>query len=434
MPQQLSTNTFTSSTWIVNSDATKGTHTTLGAALTTSVSGDTILLQTSVTENVTGKAGVNIVGYSGAESTPNVSITGTISFASAGTLTIKNIRLTTNSTNILAVTGSAASIVNLNNCYLNCTNNTGISFTTSNAAAQVNLNNCTGDLGTTGISFGVSSSTGQFNFYGCHLTNTGTSLTATACSAGQLNVNWTEMFSPVSATGSGALGSSWSRFQAQGNTAAAVINSSTQCNATFCIFSGGSASAITIAVGSTYLVDTCLIFSTNTNAITGAGTLSAQFLSFTGTSAINVTTQNGGIAIGSTVQAPAAGYIGEQIRSYASGVGLSNNNPANITSISLTAGVWDISAATDVVFGTSAGAYLISAISTTSGSVTTGSVQGDSRVTITPAAATFAELWGAIPSYRVVLTATTTYYLTTQAGFAAGVTTATGRISATRVA
>lgn len=439
MPQQLSTNTFTSSTWIVNSDATKGTHTTLGAALTSATSGDTILLQTSVTENVTLKAGVNITGYAGADLTPNVSITGKLSLALVGVVTISNIDLITNSDNFLSVGGSAVSIVNLRNCYLNCLNNTGISYTTSNAASQINLYNCTGNLGTTGIGLFTATSTGALNIFTLYFTNTGSSLTASTTSACSVSMYNCFFVSFLSCTSSGTfflyqttVGSP-SGFTALNTTALTTAGTGvSDCNFSYLI--SGTASAASIGTGTTLGCYNTILFSTNTNAVTGAGTLISNNVSYSSSSHLsNVTTQTGGAAWGLTQgTAPSAGCIGEQIRAVNSTGAASGGtgNIVNITSISLTAGIWDISTVCQVNFN----GLNTSVTAGISGTSTTFSlVSTDAHATIGYASSLVTSQVICIPSYRVTLSATTPYYLNFQASFSTNNCSGYGRISATRV-
>jgi len=161
----LSTNNYGEAHLLVATSAANGTHTTLAGALADAVSGDTVFLRDSVTENVTIPAGINITAWQGGTlNTPT--ITGKITMTAAGTSSINGIRLVTNSDFIISVTGSAASILNVNDCYLNCTNNTGINYTTSGLAA-LTFTNCKGDLGTTGIAYFVSPSNGTIDFINC---------------------------------------------------------------------------------------------------------------------------------------------------------------------------------------------------------------------------------------------------------------------------
>lgn len=302
MAQQiLSTNTFTSSTWIVNSNATKGTHTTLASAMTSASSGDTILIQTSVTENVTLTPGVNITGYAGAEGagigtaigTPNVSITGKLTMTGAGSVTISNIQLITNSDFFTVVSGSAASVLNLLNCSLNSLNNTGISYTSSSTSSGINCTNCYGNIGTTGIAILSSSGVGQVVFLNCDIQNSGNSTTASTGSAGAIVIINSLITSAFTTTSTGVLQISNSSIVTNGGFNATMVThggSSTNSFIYNSIIGSGSSSAISI--GSTLMMANCVVTSTNTNAITGAGTLINAGISFTGSSyLINTSTQ-----------------------------------------------------------------------------------------------------------------------------------------------
>lgn len=288
----LPTNNYGVAHLIVATSAANGTHTTLAGAMADAVSGDTIFLRDNVTENVTLTAGVNIAAWQGGTlNTPT--IIGTLTMTTAGTCNISGIRLQTNSAALLAVTGSAASIVNLDNCYLDCTNNTGFTFSTSSASARINLNNCYGDLGTTGIGFFSNSSAGAFQIFDSFITNSGASTTASTSSAGTLNINYSNILFPITLS-STAVGT-WrhSNFTTSSqNVTSATLNGGT-CVCLYCAFDSGTASAISIGSSSVFL-EYSQIGSTNTNAITGAGTVNLAHTSFSASSnTINTTTQTG---------------------------------------------------------------------------------------------------------------------------------------------
>jgi hypothetical protein len=429
----LSTNNYGPAKFIVDASAANGTHTTIAAALTAASSGDTIFIRPGTyTENPALKAGVNLTAFgsdSSLNGTGKVIISGTCSFSSAGSVTISGIQLQTNSANLLAVTGSAASIVNLENCYLNCTNNTGISFTTTNAAAAVLLNRCEGEIGTTGITLFASSSTGNLAFYFCNIGNSGASLTASTCSAGGLFLKHTEFVFPVTTSGTSATDFSFSRIDnTTTNTKSLIIGGSgAGNNSNHMILASGTAVALTVTSSNFGLVNSVVSSTNATAVIDGAGTLTYSNLSLPNTQTITTTTQIGGTIPGGRFQAPSAGYLGEHIRSYAAGA-ITSTVVSNVTSISLTAGIWDVSA-----IATSASSVtnttLKIAISANSASFT-GTQDPDSAISMTVAASQ--QISASIPSFRVTLTATTTYYLVIQATFG-GSSTGAGRISATRV-
>ena len=246
----LSTNNYGICKFIVDSNAALGTHTTLASAMADAASGDTILMRVSVTENVTLTPGVNIVGLVGSEQTPTISITGKLTMTGAGTCTVAGIRLTTNSDFFLAVTGTEASIVKLENCYLNCLNNTGISATST--LGQIFATHCNGNTGTTGIGiFAQSSSTGITMEY-CKITNTGSSVTATTYTDTFIAKYcfFAHLFSNSTANGSSSF--FYCVFDSSGNNTIFTHNSTNgvASSASWCHFSSGSASAISIGAGS----------------------------------------------------------------------------------------------------------------------------------------------------------------------------------------
>ncbi len=241
------------------------------------------------TLNQTLVPGINICAFDCDAFTPNVTIVGTLTLTTAGSVSISGVRLQTNGAALLAVTGSAASIVNLNNCYLNCTNSTGITFSTSSGSAQINITNCMGDLGTTGIGLFTHTSAGTILISNSRFTNSGASTTASTASAGGLNFVNARFQFPI--TTSATNGGTWeySIISTAGqNVTAATFGGTTQSNK-WCRFDGGSASAVSI--GTTAGLEHCTVSSSNTNTLTGAGTLTYSFISFDGSSSgVNTTT------------------------------------------------------------------------------------------------------------------------------------------------
>ena len=133
-----------------------------------------------------------------------------------------------------------------------------------------------------------------------------------------------------------------------------------------------------------------------------------------------------------TNTAPPAGFIGQQIRGFASGVAITSTTPTTVTSIALTAGVWDITCILNYTISGGGAGYFITAITTTTNSIA-GSVDGDTRATYTFNANSIIQWSHTIPAYRVLVNSTTTYYLVGQPSFSPGTCTARGRISAVRV-
>lgn len=294
-----------------------GDFTTISAALTAAVSGQTIFVRPGTyIENPTLKAGVDICAFVTDSDVPNVIIKGKCTFTGAGTVGLSGIELQTNSDFCLAVTGSAASVVYLNDCYINCLNNTGISFTSSSASATINITDCSGNVATTGIGVFASSSAGGIRFLSCLFFNTGNSTTANTFSAGGLNLQYTGFNNPLSVSGTAAFTFNWSTVACQAiNTTAFALTSSSAGAAYSCQFVSGTATAITIGSTSSLTVDFLSIGSTNTVAISGAGIIIYGTINYqsnttnTATTQTHAQNQNGSWSLISTLVASASATL-----------------------------------------------------------------------------------------------------------------------------
>lgn len=130
----------------------------------------------------------------------------------------------------------------------------------------------------------------------------------------------------------------------------------------------------------------------------------------------------------------AAGKVGEAVRSNIST--LTNfpttNTLGDLTSISLTAGDWDVDVVLQAFLNGATMSSFYAGVSTTSGNSGTGLVDGDNRIQQSPPS-DVTDTSVVIPSYRFSLSATTTIYLKYLAQYTAGTPQARGRISARRV-
>ena len=278
-------------------DATgHGDFTTIGAALSAATSGETIFIRPGTyTENPALITGVDLVAFETNAQIPTVIIHGECTFSSAGSVGICGIQLETNSNYALSVTGSAASVVYLESCFINCTNNTGINHTSSSSSAFIYLNYCYGNLTTTGIAYFACNTAGQLLILGGRYQNTGGSTTAnTFAGSGFLAMEYIQNFpSVVSTSGTSTCNFTKARINGLALNTTAYTTSSTGAQVAFYShFDGGSASAISVGSGATFMLDFCDVSSTNTNAITGSGTIEYGLIVFTGASSgNNVTTQ-----------------------------------------------------------------------------------------------------------------------------------------------
>ncbi len=295
MAQQISTNTFGCAKWIVSSDATQGTHTTIAGALTSASSGDTIFIRPGTyTENLTLKVGVNLAAFDCDALTPNVTISGKATLTAAGSVSISGIRLQTNSDFFLAVTGSAASVVNLKNCFLNCLNNTGISFTSSSSSSLIKIIDCYGDISTTSISLYSTSSSGGFSLINVQITNSGSSSTASTSSSGSLGFYRSNLSFPISTSSTAIFVAYECQFFTDAtNTTCVTLSGTGNGQITGSSLFSGSSVAISIGSGTTLGCFNSRIECTNTNGISGSGTLNLSGVVFSGSGrGISVTTKN----------------------------------------------------------------------------------------------------------------------------------------------
>lgn len=162
--------------------------------------------------------------------------------------------------------------------------------------------------------------------------------------------------------------------------------------------------------------------------------MSASGFSVTGTlSASGLFTPSAGILGTATNDSASAGNVGE----YVSSVVTATNFPAtnvygDLTSISLTAGDWDVTGIVDSTLNGATMTVAVGGVSTTSGNSATGLTVGSNFFNSPPPTSAY-DVQIVIPAYRISLSATTTVYLKYRASYSAGTPQATGRLSARRV-
>ena len=131
----------------------------------------------------------------------------------------------------------------------------------------------------------------------------------------------------------------------------------------------------------------------------------------------------------------AAGVVGEYVSSTVAslGVSLTTGVFADVTSISLTAGDWDVSGVVGITntLGTTTYSYIQYSSSTTSATI--GSLGQSGGLTTPSNIAATVDFISPIPTTRYSLSATTTIYLVARAGFAVSNSSAYGVIRARRV-
>lgn len=135
-----------------------------------------------------------------------------------------------------------------------------------------------------------------------------------------------------------------------------------------------------------------------------------------------------------TNSSAAAGYVGEYIESVAGPVNAPTSSQyGDITSISLTAGDWDISAI--ILSALNTGTSVLSSvggIGTAAGNNNGGLVPGDTSAGSSPPGTDYSSTI-TIPPKRISIASTTIYYLKMRSVYSSGTPQFSGRISARRV-
>jgi len=271
---------------IVDPTAGKGNYTTIAAAITAASSGQTILIKSGTyAENLSLKAGVNLSAFgSDGKNVPcHVIISGTATCTTAGTVaTYSGINFTSTVTAAIVMSGSATGTIYLQNCTVSSTGVPSIIITAA-GDARITLDNC--NVITNHKIFEISGG-GGISFYQCVVGSS--TVASTSSSTGGIRISytyWTGIFSLTNAF----ISADHSFFIITDSTIFTIGSSSTN-TIDFCEIKSGTASAISVSTNLT--ISDSIIQSSNTNAITGAGTVVFSGLSFTGTShTINTTTQ-----------------------------------------------------------------------------------------------------------------------------------------------
>lgn len=320
--------------WIVNPIAGVGTHQTIAAAVAAASAGDSIFITPGTyTENIVATQSINLIGPDVCEfdqGINNVTIIGKISNSVNGAqVSIVNIRLQTNGDYVLQLTGVNASEIYARNCYLSGTNFSLLSSSNTSPSSSLILQNCFGNLLAVGINVFnhsngcnlqivdsqflngavsttpcVSSSTlilddvsfGSQTLTGIPITISGSTAEITNCflqaSGGPILLTGGTTLVDNSTTGTITVSNAATLTCNSSSTGAMVFSNTSQgtiYNST--IVTTAAASGITANAGTSVILVSSSINSANTNAITGAGSVSFGSIAFGSSSLNNATTQ-----------------------------------------------------------------------------------------------------------------------------------------------
>jgi hypothetical protein len=288
-------NSYGTSTWVVNPIAGVGTHQTIQAAITASSPGDTIFITPGTyTENLTLDRNLTFVAYAALFRDDNLPVNivgnGTISTASV-TARFEGIAFQDNGSPIWSITGTSTSVT-YENCFFKC-NGANIFLCNANLS-NVYIDNCSGVFLST-YTIGIFT-LGLLWIDNSFFIDVTTPI-ATTCAGNSIRISNCEINIPFSTSANGSLQVINSQFgpfftpyinqtwiNTGGNGISTIIN---------CEFYSGSASALSLNASAVDVIVDCTINSSNTNAISGTGSVSFAGLKFTGASnLISTSTQS----------------------------------------------------------------------------------------------------------------------------------------------
>jgi len=290
-----------SSSFVVDPDSDYGTHTTIQSAITAASAGEVIIIRPGTyTEDLTLKVGVDLVSISTDFNSGQVTIVGKCTLSSGdGVCSISNVRFTTNSDYSIVVSGSDDSYVRIINCVFNVADNTAISYTNSSSSSGIFIDGCLGNISATGITLFECSGSGSVANFGSlyvrntNIRNSANSSTASTTSSSQVAIYNCRFSFPLSTTSTGTYDVYNSTISNQnGNTTSLTTAGTGTSSFKYCTLTSGTSSALSIGTGTTVNFFGSSASSSNTNAITGAGTLVYTPINFySASSTVNVTTQ-----------------------------------------------------------------------------------------------------------------------------------------------
>jgi hypothetical protein len=300
---QNSTNLFGVAKWIVDPVLGAGTHQDIQSAINSASAGQTIFIRPATySGNLTLKPGVNLTAFvcdSSLNGTGNVIINGAVFMSTAGTVTISGVQFQDVTQAFLQVTGSAASVINLINCYFLCNFiSIAIAFVSSSSSSALNIYNCNGSLLQNTSNFLTTAGPSTINIYNTNISNPGLSTTPISFQGSTCNIQNCNFQVGVQTTtiGGSVINITDSTISPVGNETSVFLMGNDTVNIKNCSLGSAAAatsSALIIDGTATANVIGCNLLSSNTHVITGTGTLNYSFITFTGSSSgHNVSTEN----------------------------------------------------------------------------------------------------------------------------------------------
>lgn len=237
-----------------------------------------------------------------------------------------------------------------------------------------------------------------------------------------------QLLNPTGSTsGKTILSTGASSAPAWGNLAATSL-AAQGANTVVANVTSGSASPSTAALPSCSASGNALLYTSGTGFSCGTGYALTSGATFTG--AI-IPSQTIGVTGTTTNNDANAGALGEYATNSAAGVSLTTSTNANIATLSLTAGDWDVEATTAIT-GAGGASITTAGASVSTTSVTFGGL-GSYWQSVTSGLGANGSLTQVTPTVRESLPTTTTVYCVANATFSSGTASASCLIRARRV-
>lgn len=277
--------------YIVGDTSNGANYSTIAAAITAAPANAIIYIQEGTyVENLTITQTIYFASLTQNDHLNNsVTVDGQWSINAACNLNISGIGLTNASGSIISTTTTSAQ-ANISSCFINVQTGTGISQNAT--GSNIYLINCEGVLQTGTQLCNVP--IGNIWIWYTQFGNNGSQTASSIGASGNLSTRFSSLDISVTTSSTGGLDLRNTRFGSGQNvtwiTTAGTFTGNVMDN---CSFYSGSASAISIGSGTAITATKLTVNSSNTNAITGAGTITYGGIIYSGTSILNnVTTKN----------------------------------------------------------------------------------------------------------------------------------------------
>jgi hypothetical protein len=314
MPQANAINYFSPAKWVVSPTYGEGTHQTIASAIASASSGDTIFIMPGTyAESPTITSGINLTAFD--VDVVDVIMNGTLTFSSAtGFVNCSGIQFKS-----VVMSGTGQIAMTFNNCaFLPAASSTAITLTASGVNCFIQVINSQLNLNASGsniFSMSGTDATARIMFVNCFGANADGGVfsnTASTISSGRLVIQNSQF--PFIVTTSGTAGvvidnadftNAASVHDSMGNNTILTLGATGSLDFIYnSLLSSGTATAL--VVNSTLLTTNLVVSSSNTNAISGTGTINYGGINFITSAGISTTTQKGLVY---QVGAPAFNYV-----------------------------------------------------------------------------------------------------------------------------